>query len=160
MSIEGWQAALRHVGERSRCFHHYLTWARGNNLNFLSTKWAEINDFQAIFLSLPRRQYTPMFVTILDTMQLFYKIYWQQVRGVRQLIQYNLHLESPYKTVELKEDNLKACLRSLARLHGTGLAFKHHVGGQAELLKIFPEMSEPAMIQASRRGNIPKFVEN
>ena len=54
---------------------------------------------------------------------------------------------SSFRAVELKGDNLKASLKCLAHLHGTGLAYKHHIGGQIQLLREFPEMREPALIQ-------------
>jgi len=54
---------------------------------------------------------------------------------------------TPFKDGDLNEVNLKSCLECLAQLHGTGLAYKLHVGGIKQIMKEFPEMEEQAQIK-------------
>jgi len=53
----------------------------------------------------------------------------------------------PFKEGDLSEENLKSCLECLAQLHGTGLAYKHSVGGIKQILEEFPDMQEQAQIK-------------
>jgi len=54
---------------------------------------------------------------------------------------------SPYQEGDLAEENLKSCLECLAQLHGTGLAYKHEVGGVQAVLARFPGLEEQAQIK-------------
>ena len=47
----------------------------------------------------------------------------------------------------LQEETLKSCLECLAQLHGTGLAYKLHVGGASKIMEKFPHMEEQAQIK-------------
>jgi len=48
---------------------------------------------------------------------------------------------------DLVEENLKSCLECLAQLHGTGIAYKLHLGGKEKLLAKFPEMEEQSQVK-------------
>ena len=52
-----------------------------------------------------------------------------------------------YQDGDLNEEKLKSCLECLAQLHGTGLAYKLHIGGTDKILKQFPNMEEQAQIK-------------
>jgi len=54
---------------------------------------------------------------------------------------------TPYRDGDLKEKTLKSCLECLAQLHGTGLAYKAHLGGKNKVLAQFPDMSEQAQLE-------------
>jgi len=41
----------------------------------------------------------------------------------------------------------RSTLETLAQLHGTGLAFKKSVGGNKEILKLFPDLEEQIQIK-------------
>jgi hypothetical protein len=41
----------------------------------------------------------------------------------------------------------RSTLETLAQLHGTGLAFKKSVGGNKEILKLFPDLEEHIQIK-------------
>ena len=52
-----------------------------------------------------------------------------------------------YRDGDLTQETLKSCLECLAQLHGTGLAYKLHVGGTDKILQQFPNMEEQAQIK-------------
>ena len=52
-----------------------------------------------------------------------------------------------YKDGDLQEETLKSCLECLAQLHGTGLAYKLHVGGSSKIMEKFPHMEEQAQLK-------------
>ncbi len=58
-----------------------------------------------------------------------------------QLIFFTLH--SPFEKVCC----CRSTLETLAQLHGTGLAFKKSVGGNKEILKLFPDLEEQIQIK-------------
>ena len=53
-----------------------------------------------------------------------------------------------YKEGDLEDETLlKSCLECLAQLHGTGIAYKLHLGGAEKIMEKFPKMEEQAQIK-------------
>ena len=53
-----------------------------------------------------------------------------------------------YKEGDLASETLlKSCLECLAQLHGTGIAYKLHIGGADKIMEKFPKMEEQAQIK-------------
>ena len=57
-------------------------------------------------------------------------------------------------------ENLKSCLRVLTKLHGTVLAYKHHVGGTKQLWEELKELKEPALMKVISKHLNPFFNES
>ena len=56
-----------------------------------------------------------------------------------------------YKEGDLEDETLlKSCLECLAQLHGTGVAYKLHLGGADKIMEKFPKMEEQAQIKVVR----------
>ena len=47
------------------------------------------------------------------------------------------------------KDYLRACLETLAQLHGTGLCYKNSIGGNAGVLKTFPNIEEQVQVKVN-----------
>ena len=47
------------------------------------------------------------------------------------------------------KDYLRACLETLAQLHGTGLCYKNSIGGNVGVLKTFPNIEEQVQVKVN-----------
>ena len=60
-----------------------------------------------------------------------------------------------YKEGDLEDETLlKSCLECLAQLHGTGIAYKLHLGGAEKIMEKFPKMEEQAQIKGALEHTI------
>ena len=58
-----------------------------------------------------------------------------------------------YKDGDLEDETLlKSCLECLAQLHGTGIAYKLHLGGADKIMERFPKMEEQAQIKVALKA--------
>lgn len=53
------------------------------------------------------------------------------------------------------QDYLRSTLETLAQLHGTGLAYKQHLGGNQAVLDRFPSIEEQIQIKVTTPSNQP-----